>query len=524
MSPSTITILLAAILLNFTVFRIVSYQERSSVTAAVESILRNEYSTASSYQLSRSLGDLERLKILTCVKLVELSGLNRTYYDTSLGSNCSHLTFTQFLNVSRSTLAAGNGLHYQLNYEVPVRWQNILLEVIGYLLSVFSTGLYKWRARQHRLKKNLEQAKAEQLAEQAMQVLHDIRSPLAALDIVMLDAVSLPEDQRDLIRSATKGIKDIANDLLRQGSATNIKETRNGQKLNSIFDSVVSEKQLLHRGKTEVRLVWNFSKFCDLECEDSLGQDLRRILSNLIENAMEATSKGQVSVSTYPSGDQIVLEIADTGKGIPDHILAQLGKRGFTFGKSQLHSGTGLGLYHAFLKAREWNGSLSISSVLNKGSIFKLSVPASRFRNYLQASIPLDMPRSAPSADQDNSNVSSDSLHKLQELGAKHLVVLIDNDPANHLAWKLAARKYGKEFMSFSAVPDLLNELDNIETDADIFIDLHLGLQDLDGLGVAKILSARGYSNLFITTGANLGSISRPRWVKAIIGKSPPWL
>lgn len=51
-------------------------------------------------------------------------------------------------------------------------------------------------------------------AELAAQVAHDIRSPLAALEVVSGDVAHLPQDNRILIRSAIGRIRDIANSLL----------------------------------------------------------------------------------------------------------------------------------------------------------------------------------------------------------------------------------------------------------------------------------------------------------------------
>jgi hypothetical protein len=53
-----------------------------------------------------------------------------------------------------------------------------------------------------------------QLGQMAAQVAHDIRSPLAALDMVLEEISSLPEDLRLIVRRAVGRIKDISNNLL----------------------------------------------------------------------------------------------------------------------------------------------------------------------------------------------------------------------------------------------------------------------------------------------------------------------
>ena len=55
-----------------------------------------------------------------------------------------------------------------------------------------------------------------EFAKTAAQVSHDIKSPLAALDMVVFSFIELPEDKRILARSAMSRIKDIANNLLQK--------------------------------------------------------------------------------------------------------------------------------------------------------------------------------------------------------------------------------------------------------------------------------------------------------------------
>ncbi|RYG03752.1 MAG: HAMP domain-containing histidine kinase [Chitinophagaceae bacterium] len=60
----------------------------------------------------------------------------------------------------------------------------------------------------------VRQAEVEALAQVSNQVAHDIRSPLAALEMVLKDLSNLPEAQRLIVRSSTGRIRDISNDLL----------------------------------------------------------------------------------------------------------------------------------------------------------------------------------------------------------------------------------------------------------------------------------------------------------------------
>jgi hypothetical protein len=117
--------------------------------------------------------------------------------------------------------------------------------------------------------------------------------------------------------------------------------------------------------------------------------DLQRILSNLINNAVEAiTHEGLITISlkteksqparqtasdTSPrEADYLILSIEDNGKGIPESVLDKLGQVGVSYDKT---TGTGLGLPHAIETMKKYHGDLQIASGLGKGTKIMLSLP-----------------------------------------------------------------------------------------------------------------------------------------------------
>ncbi|MGI6358810.1 MAG: PAS domain S-box protein [Bacillota bacterium] len=70
-------------------------------------------------------------------------------------------------------------------------------------------------------------------------------------------------------------------------------------------------------------------------------KEVRQLLLNLVRNGLEAMSAGgRLTISTYLQSEEVVLEVADQGCGIPDEDQAKLGTAFFT----TKESGTGLGL------------------------------------------------------------------------------------------------------------------------------------------------------------------------------------
>ncbi|HMI48375.1 MAG TPA: ATP-binding protein, partial [Gemmatimonadaceae bacterium] len=115
---------------------------------------------------------------------------------------------------------------------------------------------------------------------------------------------------------------------------------------------------------------------------------LQQILLNLLSNAVKFTPPGgKVSVTCAPKGARMLVQVTDTGVGIPpdklDHIFepfVQLA-RGQTSGVM----GTGLGLAISRDLARAMGAELSVKSKLDEGSTFTLSLPRGRTVSELAA-------------------------------------------------------------------------------------------------------------------------------------------
>lgn len=233
-----------------------------------------------------------------------------------------------------------------------------------------------------------KQQKMSELGELAAQISHDIRSPLAALEIISGDVAQLPEDKRILIRSAVGRIRDIANSLLNKqhahlsktegsgpaGTPQLTQEVVSPQLLSSLIEPLVTEKRLQFRARSRVEIeAWldaaSYGIFAKVQ-----PVEFKRLLSNLIDNAVEAfgDGPGSVRVNLSARNNRAIVSVQDNGKGIPAEILAKLGQRGVSFGKA---GGSGLGLHHARTSAESWGGVLEIVSEIGKGTTVSGDLP-----------------------------------------------------------------------------------------------------------------------------------------------------
>ncbi len=229
--------------------------------------------------------------------------------------------------------------------------------------------------------------KTTSMTEIASQVSHDIRSPLAALDAVLNDLSKLPEEKRILIRSSIGRIKDIANNLCQKNlgilhSAIVNTETvtaddgKSIQLLSSLIDILISEKRMQFRSRINIEIDSTLDESAYGIFSEINTREFMRILSNLINNAVEALQEnGRVTVSLSQANDFSTISIIDNGCGIPQNILNELGYKGKTHGKKD---GLGLGLYHAKQTIKSWDGHLTISSTPNVGTTVSIMLPTAK--------------------------------------------------------------------------------------------------------------------------------------------------
>jgi two-component system NtrC family sensor kinase len=103
-------------------------------------------------------------------------------------------------------------------------------------------------------------------------------------------------------------------------------------------------------------------------------QKLQQVFLNLFLNAKDAMPKGGwLSLATRVEDDQALVEVSDTGSGIPSEYLARIYDPFFT--TKAIGQGTGLGLSITYGIVREHDGSIDCDSTLGQGTRFTLSFP-----------------------------------------------------------------------------------------------------------------------------------------------------
>ena len=206
---------------------------------------------------------------------------------------------------------------------------------------------------------------------------HDLRQPVHALSLYADWLATEPEMARDIsprILQSTRAINELFDSLfdLTRIDAGNYKVRLQHVDVEQLFADLKLQFEPVAAAKS-IRLRTHASPM-------TLWADpvvLRRILGNLLSNALKHTSRGGVLLGLRRRSDMVIFEVWDTGVGIArEHQQAIFQE----FFRVSQHQGTedslGLGLTIVSRLATLMGYQLALSSEANRGSVFRVMLPA----------------------------------------------------------------------------------------------------------------------------------------------------
>ena len=108
---------------------------------------------------------------------------------------------------------------------------------------------------------------------------------------------------------------------------------------------------------------------------------IRRVLDNLVANAIQHTPQGgNVDLNIYTRTDMSIVEVKDTGSGVPDAYQKKIFEKFGQVGNSDANGSVGLGLAFCKLAVEAHGGEIGVKSTPGRGSVFWFSLPVSRNR------------------------------------------------------------------------------------------------------------------------------------------------
>jgi len=210
-------------------------------------------------------------------------------------------------------------------------------------------------------------------------VSHELRTPLTAIKGFAETLEEVDERNRsylDVITRHTDRLINIVDDLLllseleEKSIALETEEVELKplvQNLLRMFEQRLKEKGLYARVETKGLL-------------PAFRADpyrLEQLFINLIDNAIKYTEKGGITIFLQQKKDRMIIEIRDTGIGIPEKHLPRIFERFYVMDKSRSRKfgGTGLGLSIVKHIVLLHNGTISVHSEPNMGTSFTVSLP-----------------------------------------------------------------------------------------------------------------------------------------------------
>jgi two-component system sensor histidine kinase BaeS len=213
-------------------------------------------------------------------------------------------------------------------------------------------------------------------------VAHELRTPIAVLQAgheALLDGVAEPTaDQLASLRDEVLRLARMVGDLqtLAAADAAVLHLTMSRCDLADIVATAVDTQA----SRFEAAGITVARALTPVEVLADPGR-LHQVVTNLLTNALKFTPPGgQVHVQAGPAGANAVLEVADTGVGIPADELPRIFDRFWRGQRASQVSGSGIGLTVAAQIARAHGGELSASSVPGHGTRLTLTLPRSYAR------------------------------------------------------------------------------------------------------------------------------------------------
>jgi two-component system NtrC family sensor kinase len=230
----------------------------------------------------------------------------------------------------------------------------------------------------------IETGRLASIGELAAGIAHEINNPVAIMvqeagwiDDLLQDEDPTSSDNLDEIERAVRQIrtqgdrcKEITYKLLSFARKTD--PSVRSVVLNDIVEEVIGLTSQKTR-YANVNIVTELDP--SLPPIQASPTEIQQVLLNLVNNAIDAIEEpnGTVTVVSRVEGDAVVLEVRDTGKGIPEANLARIFDPFFT--TKPVGQGTGLGLSICYGIVEKAGGSITVESEIEQGTTFTASFP-----------------------------------------------------------------------------------------------------------------------------------------------------
>ncbi len=221
----------------------------------------------------------------------------------------------------------------------------------------------------------LQSEKLAAMGRLTSQIAHELNNPLYGImnTLELVKTEIPPENKRrkilEMALSETVRLSEMLRKMLSFSKPD--EEEKQPTNINTILDEILllHEKQLREHS---IRIFPSLAK--DLGMVKASKNQLRQVFLNIISNARDAMPEGgTLSVTTRAEGDNVHVEISDTGMGIRKENLNKIFDSFFTTKDSIKDVGLGLSVCYGFIK--EHGGDIKVESEWGSGATFTIILP-----------------------------------------------------------------------------------------------------------------------------------------------------
>ena len=315
---------------------------------------------------------------------------------------------------------------------------------------------------------------------------HDLAQPLHAMELFMsaLKRERNASKQQALIENASRSTTMLSEmfasllDLSRLDAHT-MEPFIERASLSAVLQPLVSE----FKSRCEAKHL-TFQHECeDVVISTDMGL-LRRIVLNLLSNALNNTKEGKIGLKTYldpdPDSNRFVLEVSDTGSGMAYAVQQKIFDEHYQVEPGN-NQGLGIGLSVVNELCQLLNIDVELDSSPGGGSRFKLSLVSAN----------LDIEPQIDSGNQRADDADADFLLNLK-------ILYIDDDEASRNGMSALLSLWQSDYCCLDGIEALRGKLvgDNFVPDI-VISDYRLGGSDT-GVDVHRLLKSLGYASQFL--------------------------
>lgn len=321
-------------------------------------------------------------KLGNCPKAFENYKLSREYADSV--SNIENTAHLQNLRVNfEKEKSAREMALIQENYRMEHRTKNIILFAGIFILlltvTVIAILLYvvRMKSRTQKIMRHMETVRNKFFTN----ITHEFRTPLTViLGLANQLSEKTGKDQESsaslqtIIRQGNH-LLNLVNQLLnisKVRSSIEEPDWRTGD-IVAFIRMIVENFQIFAQQKHLNLIFASRQTFLQV---DFVPEYFRKIMHNLLSNALKYTPKGgNIFVTATQEKDNVVIQIADSGKGIDKQDLPHIFETFYQGNNSCMDMGTGVGLSLAKQMVETMGGEITVKSAIGKGSVFVVKLP-----------------------------------------------------------------------------------------------------------------------------------------------------